>query len=132
MLLSFSPAQGRGAPLAQTPLIVIVGGHDAPRHLARLEQAFPHHRIQHCATRTADASSAAFEGALRTPGLALVVMVTGLSRTDHSRAVHRICRTLGVPVVHMRRIPHPNALRARLDGLRLAHKRSRTAREAGR
>jgi len=132
MLFSFSPAQGPGSPFAQMPLIVIIGGDAAPRQVARLEQAFPQKRIRHCATRSTDASSAAFEGALRTPGPALVVMVTGLARTNHSRAVHRIRRTLGVPVVHMRRIPHPNALRTRLDGTRLAHKRSRTAREAGR
>jgi hypothetical protein len=99
--------------------IIIVGGDRRDAALRRLHIAFELANVIHCCTRKSDSSCRRFASQLHDPGVVLVVWVLGLSRTHHGEHLHRLCRTIGVPWVDCFRIPHPNALLARIADLRL-------------
>ena len=99
--------------------LVVVGGERREGALRRLVNAFELVEVIHCATRRSDASPRSFETSLRTPGIVLAVWALGLSRTHHGEHLHRLCRELRIPWIDCYRIPHPNALLARLEELRL-------------
>ena len=100
--------------------LLIVGGDRREHAIERLRKDLGLLDVAHCATRSTDASPRTFDARLREPGLVLVVWVLGLSRTHHGTYLHRTCRTLGVPWVDCSRIPHPSALVACIERLRLA------------
>lgn len=99
--------------------IVVVGGDRREGALTRLRTAFSLADVIHCCTRKGDASPKCFESSLRVSGVVLAVWVLGLSRTDHGEHLHQRCRQLGIPYIDTFRIPHPNALIAAIDDLRL-------------
>jgi hypothetical protein len=99
--------------------LLVVGGDRRGEALRRLEVDLALSSVRHCVTRKEDASPRAFAKSLYDPKLLLVVWVLGLSRTDHGRHLHRICRSLGLPWIDCRRIPNPRVLVARLSGLRI-------------
>lgn len=99
--------------------IIVVGGERREGALTRLRTALGLAEVIHCCTRKADASPRCFESNLRLPGVVLVVWVLGLSRTHHGEHLHQRCRDLGLPYIDTFRIPHPNALLARIEDLRL-------------
>lgn len=93
------------------PLILIIGGERSQPHIVRLAQSFPDHRVVHIPTRRSDASSRAFVHAFRDPRIALVIVVAGLCRTQHSKDAARLSRANGVPWAACRRLPNPMLLR---------------------
>jgi len=99
--------------------IIVVGGDRREGALARLAAAFDLSGVIHCRTRKTDASPRCFESRLHDPRVALVIWVAGLSRTNHGEQLHLRCRALGIPWVDCFRIPHPNALAARVAELHL-------------
>lgn len=99
--------------------LVVVGGDRREGAIRRLLNAFDLSDIIHCHTRKNDASPKCFESSLRDPGVLLVVWALGLSRTHHGEHLHRLCREFGIPWVDCFHIPHPNALVAQIDDLRL-------------
>lgn len=99
--------------------LTIVGGDARRESLARLKKDFALDRVVHCPTKRTDPSSRCFDRALRSSGVVLVVWVLGLSRTNHGKQLHALCRILGIPWVDTFRIPHPHSLEARVDELRL-------------
>lgn len=99
--------------------IVVVGGDRREGALTRLRTAFGLADVIHCCTRKGDASPKCFESSLRVSGVVLVVWVLGLSRTHHGEHLHQRCRELGIPYIDTFRIPHPNALLAAIEDLRL-------------
>ena len=99
--------------------LTIVGGDARRESLARLKRDFALDRVVHCPTNRTDPSSRSFDRALRDPGVVLVVWVLGLSRTNHGKQLHALCRNLGIPWVDTFRIPHPHSLEAQVDELRL-------------
>jgi hypothetical protein len=99
--------------------VVVVGGNRRDGALARLRAALDLAEVIHCPTRKSDASSRCFEPSLHRLGVVLVVWVLGLSRTHHGEHLHQRCRELGIPYIDTFRIPHPNALLAKIEDLRL-------------
>jgi len=99
--------------------IVIVGGDRRDNCLRRLHTELQLSDVVHCPTRKNDASCNRFVAQLHQPDVLLVVWILGLSRTHHGEHLHRLCRTLGIPWVDCFRIPHPNALLACVEKLRL-------------
>ncbi|MCC6427337.1 MAG: hypothetical protein IT435_11020 [Phycisphaerales bacterium] len=99
--------------------IVVVGGDRREGALTRLRTAFGLADVIHCCTRKGDASPKCFESSLRVSGVVLVVWVLGLSRTHHGEHLHQRCRELGIPYIDTYRIPHPNALLAKIEDLHL-------------
>lgn len=99
--------------------VVIVGGDRREGALTRLRTTLGLADVIHCATRKGDASPKCFESSLRIPGVVLVVWVLGLSRTHHGEHLHQQCRELGIPYIDTYRIPHPNALLAKIEDLHL-------------
>jgi hypothetical protein len=99
--------------------IVVVGGDRREGALTRLRTAFGLADVIHCCTRKGDASPNCFESSLRISGVVLVVWVLGLSRTHHGEHLHQRCRELGIPYIDTYRIPHPNALLAKIEDLHL-------------
>lgn len=99
--------------------ITIVGGGAREDSLARLQKTFALNRVVHCPTSRNDPSSRSFDTALRRPGIVLVVLLCGLSRTNHGKQLHALCRNLGIPWIDCFHIPHPRALEAQVEGLHL-------------
>ena len=99
--------------------IVVVGGDRREGALTRLRTSLDCADVIHCPTRKSDSSSRCFEPSLHRLGVVLVVWVLGLSRTHHGEHLHQRCRKLGIPYIDTYRIPHPNALLARIEQLRL-------------
>jgi hypothetical protein len=110
--------------------LVVVGGDRRDEAIARLKCAFDLQEVIHCQTRKSDASPKRFASALRLPGVLLAVAVRGLSRTHHGQHVHAIGRDVGLPVIDVYHIPHPNKLAAEIEELRLLDAIARRARRA--
>lgn len=110
--------------------IIIVGGPRRDEALDRLRDAFDLREVIHCPTCKNDASTRSFKARLESPGIVLAIWVLGLSRTDHGKHLHRLCRTAGIPWIDCYRIPHPNRLAADirefhlLDAIRARSNRS--------
>lgn len=98
---------------------VVVGGDRRDGALARLRTSLDLADVIHCRTRKSDASSRCFEPSLHRLGVVLVVWVLGLSRTHRGEHLHQGCRELGIPYIGTYRIPHPNALLAKIEELHL-------------
>jgi len=116
--MSFTTSSGVRTAL-QGQRVLVVGGDRRDQALARLRLGLALSDVAHCRTRKSDASPKCFESQIRHPGIVLVVWVLGLSRTHHGEHLHRLCREMGIPWIDCFRIPHPNALIARLVELRL-------------
>lgn len=99
--------------------LLIVGGDRREGALRRLFEAFDFADVIHCPTRKADSSARCFASHVRRSEVVLVVWVTGLSRTHHGTQLHNLCRSLRIPWIACFRIPHPNALAARITECRL-------------
>lgn len=93
---------------------MVIGGDARDPALDRLARALELSEVVHCPTRTSDASASKFEATLRRPGISLVLWLSGLTRTSHGRKIRELCARFGLRWLPFRRIPHPNALRARL------------------
>jgi hypothetical protein len=94
--------------------LVVIGGDARDPALDRLARALELSAVVHCSTRKTDASASSFEATLQRPGISLVLWLSGLTRTSHGRKTRELCARFGLPWLPFRRIPHPNALRARL------------------
>lgn len=94
---------------------MVIGGDARDPALERLAHALGLSAVVHCPTRKTDASASSFEAALQRPGISLVLWLSGLTRTSHGRKIRELCARFGLPWLPFRRIPHPNALLARLD-----------------
>jgi hypothetical protein len=115
-----NPTHSRFAiPVLNGQKIVIVGGDRREPALIRLRDAFAFEEVIHCCTRKVDASPRAFQSSLQLPDILLVVCARGLLRTHHGKQLHQMCRRLGIPFVDTFHFPHPNALLARIEDLRL-------------
>ena len=101
--------------------LVVVGGDRRDGAIARLKSAFDLQEVIHCQTRR-------FASVLRLPRILLAIAVRGLSRTHHGQHVHAIGRDLGLPVIDVYHIPHPNKLAAAIEDLRLLDAIARRAR----
>lgn len=99
--------------------MILVGGDPRPNAIEKLESSLGLDEAIHCPTRKSDASAWRFSSKLRTPRLALVVCVRGLTRTQHGRDLHAMCRKLGLPLLNCNHLPHPNALVAAVAKARL-------------
>jgi hypothetical protein len=94
--------------------LVVIGGDARDPALDRLARALELSEVVHCPTRKTNASASSFEATLQRPGISLVVWLSGLTRTSHGRKIRELCARFGLPWLPFRRIPHPNALLARL------------------
>ena len=101
--------------------MILVGGDPRPNAIEKLKSSLGLDEAIHCPTRKSDASAWRFSSKLRTPRLALVVCVRGLTRTQHGRDLHAMCRRLGLPLLNCSHLPHPNALVAAVAKARLTH-----------
>lgn len=99
--------------------ILVIGGQPREQALRRLQHELALRSVVHCATRQADASARSFAAQLCAPDILLVIWVRGLSRTNHGNVVHEQCRSLEIPWIDCARIPHPRALVAAIERLRL-------------
>lgn len=93
---------------------MVIGGDPRDPALDRLARAFELSAVVHCPTRRTDASASSFEPTLQRRDISLVLWLSGLTRTSHGRKIRELCARFGLPWLPFRRIPHPNALCARL------------------
>ena len=99
--------------------VLLIGGDPRPLAIERLEQGLELAAVVHRPTRKSDPSAWRFASALQAQAYGLVVCARGLTRTQHGRDLHEICRDLGLPLLNCNHIPHPNALVAGVVNARL-------------
>lgn len=99
--------------------VLIVGGDPRQLHVARLNQAFGSTDFLHHATSKHDPSSRSFARLVDLPKVVLVVVLRCLTRSQHARDLHRLCRERGIPLLNVSRMPHPEALLPALTHARL-------------
>jgi len=99
--------------------MLIVGGDPSPKTIQRLKSSLSLRQVIHCPTRKSDASARRFQFRLHDQYIALVVCARGLTRTEHGKTLHALCRGLEVPLLNCYHIPHPNNLVASIAKARL-------------
>ena len=101
---------------------VIVGGDPQPAQVQRIQTSLSFDEVIHCTTRKSDASSRAFERALLSGDIVLAVWLWGVSRTSHGERFREICRSIDLPWIEVRHMPHPRKLAALVESLGLRPK----------
>lgn len=90
--------------------LALIGGDRREQQERRIQEAFGLERIIWVETRDSDPSSRRFESLLRSGRVDIIVLMLGLVRHQHARAIRSLCKELSIPLVVCRRTPNPGPL----------------------
>lgn len=97
-------------PVLKGGSLLVIGGDQRPRALAKLEREFQLRATLWATTRDTDPSPSRFRHVVGDPHVDVVVLLEGLVRHQHARDVAELCKRHGKVLVRLWRSPNPSAL----------------------